>query len=75
MNNLQIRRETSLKLYENLLVYGDKSGIPEENLDNVLSMLSEVNWEDLDIEVVRGQRNVLCDLMGVAPPKSKKGNF
>lgn len=75
MNNLQIRRETSLKLYENLLVYGDKSGIPEENLDNVLSMLSEVNWEDIDIEKVREQRNILCDLMGVVPPKSKKGNF
>lgn len=75
MNNLQIRRETSLKLYENLLVYGDKSGIPEENLDNVLSMLSEVNWEDIDIEKVREQRNILYDLMGVVPPKSKKGNF
>uniref|UniRef100_A0A182PP00 Tubulin-specific chaperone D n=1 Tax=Anopheles epiroticus TaxID=199890 RepID=A0A182PP00_9DIPT len=67
---VNIRRETALKMYETLLVYGDQTSIPEENLDEVLVCLSEEKW-DGELEEARQIRNKLCPLMGIKPPVTK----
>ncbi|XP_055535391.1 tubulin-specific chaperone D [Wyeomyia smithii] len=67
---VNIRRETALKMYETLLVYGDQTCIPEENLDEVLSSLSEEKW-DGELEEARKIRNQLCVLLGIKPPVTR----
>lgn len=67
---VNIRRETALKMYETILVYGDQTSIPEENLDEVLTCLSEEKW-DGELEEVRKCRNNLCHLMGIKPPVAR----
>ncbi|XP_055598519.1 tubulin-specific chaperone D [Uranotaenia lowii] len=67
---VNIRRETALKMYETLLVYGDQTSIPEENLDEVLACLSEEKW-DGELEEARRIRNRLCDLMGIKAPVAR----
>lgn len=66
-----VRRSTSTKLYEALLVYGDNSIIPLENLDEVMNLLSNTNWEE-PVETVKPIRNTLCNLMGINIPVPKK---
>lgn len=66
-----VRKATSTRLYESLLVYGEFSTIPEDNLDQVMTLLSETNWEN-PVEELRPVRNSLCDLMGVRAPVVKK---
>lgn len=66
-----VRRSTSTKLYESLLVYGDNSMIPIENLDEIMNLLSNTNWED-PVDVIKPIRNQLCTLMGVRVPVPKK---
>ncbi|XP_017771538.1 PREDICTED: tubulin-specific chaperone D [Nicrophorus vespilloides] len=66
-----VRRSTSTKLFESILVYGDNSIIPEENLDEISQLLSTTNWEE-PVEVVRPLRNKLCALMGTRVPVAKK---
>uniref|UniRef100_A0A8D8I1B7 Tubulin-specific chaperone D n=1 Tax=Culex pipiens TaxID=7175 RepID=A0A8D8I1B7_CULPI len=67
---VNIRRETALKMYETLLVYGDQTCIPEENLDEVLACLSEEKW-DGELEDARRIRNQLCGLMGIKAPVAR----
>ncbi|XP_052862271.1 tubulin-specific chaperone D [Anopheles cruzii] len=67
---VNVRRETALKMYETLLVFGDQTCIPEENLDEVLVCLSEEKW-DGELDEARQIRNRLCLLMGVKPPVTK----
>uniref|UniRef100_A0AAG5D4A2 Tubulin-specific chaperone D n=2 Tax=Anopheles atroparvus TaxID=41427 RepID=A0AAG5D4A2_ANOAO len=67
---VNIRRETALKMYETLLVYGDQTCIPEENLDEVLVCLSEEKW-DGEMEEARLIRNRLCTLMDIKAPVTK----
>ncbi|KAJ8938560.1 hypothetical protein NQ314_011450 [Rhamnusium bicolor] len=62
-----VRRSTSTKLYESLLVNGDNSNIKSDNLDEVMHILSSTNWED-PVEVIRPVRNQLCQLMGIRVP-------
>lgn len=66
-----IRRSTSSKLYESLLVYGDGSVIPEENLDEIMNLLSSTNWDD-PVPVVKPIRNTLCELMNIRVPIPKR---
>lgn len=66
-----VRKATSTRLYESLLVYGDFSTIPEDNLEEVMTLLSETNWEK-PVEELRAVRNSLCDLMGVQVPMIKR---
>lgn len=68
-----VRRSTSTKLYESLLVYGDSSTIPSENLDEIMNLLSSTNWED-PVDVVKPVRNNLCSLMDIRVPVLKKQN-
>lgn len=62
-----VRKGASSKLYECLLLYGDCSSIPEENLDQVMTVLSDTNWE-MEQQEVRAIRNKLCELMNVPVP-------
>jgi hypothetical protein len=64
-----VRRTTANKLYEALLLYGDCSVIPAENLDEVMSIISETNWEQ-GLDIVKPIRNKICSLMGVPAPKT-----
>ncbi|GJQ72923.1 hypothetical protein Trydic_g1566 [Trypoxylus dichotomus] len=57
-----VRRSTSTRLYESLLVYGDTSIIPFENLDEVMNLLSSTDWEE-PVEQIKPLRNNLCTLM------------
>lgn len=67
--HVHVRKSCATKLYEALTLHGDKSGIPEENLDDVLTILSETDW-GMPLHEVRPIRNELCILMGVKPPVS-----
>ncbi|PSN56928.1 Tubulin-specific chaperone D [Blattella germanica] len=66
---LWVRKTTASKLYEALMLYGEESVIPAENLDEVMTVLSDTNWEQ-DVDVVKPTRNRLCELMGVPVPKT-----
>lgn len=66
-----VRRSTFTKLYESLLVYGDNSVIPVENLDEIMELLGNTNWEE-SVETVKPVRNKLCGLMGISVPVPKK---
>ncbi|XP_058465569.1 tubulin-specific chaperone D [Malaya genurostris] len=70
---VNIRRETALKMFETLLVYGEQTCIPEENLEEVLACLSEEKW-DGELEEARRIRNHLCMLMGIKPPVVRAKN-
>ncbi|KAJ7989966.1 hypothetical protein DPEC_G00309950 [Dallia pectoralis] len=61
-----IRKVTASQMYEMFLTYDDV--IDPSVMDNVMSLLSDTNWED-DIATVRPHRNQLCDWLGVAKPQ------
>lgn len=66
-----VRKSTSTRLYESLLVYGENSIIPPENLDEIMNLLGNTNWED-PVDVVKPVRNDLCSLMKIRVPVPKK---
>jgi hypothetical protein len=66
---MRVRRATASRLYEALLLYGEYSVIPAENLDEVMTILNDTNWEQ-DIGVVKPIRNKICNLMGIPVPKT-----
>lgn len=51
------------------MLYGEDSVISAENLDEVMAILSDTNWEQ-DVNTVKATRNKICNLMGVPIPKS-----
>ncbi|XP_034394362.1 tubulin-specific chaperone D isoform X1 [Cyclopterus lumpus] len=62
-----IRKTTASQMYEMLLTYDDV--IDPEVLDDVMTLLSDANWES-DLATVRPQRNQLCDWLGVPRPQA-----
>lgn len=62
-----VRRSTSTKLYESLLINGDNSNIAPEKLDEVMGLLSTTNWEE-PVITLKPVRNELCNLMGIRTP-------
>ncbi|XP_075941982.1 tubulin-specific chaperone D isoform X1 [Anarhichas minor] len=62
-----IRKTTASQMYEMLLTYDDV--IEPEVLDDVMTLLSDTNWEG-DLSTVRTQRNQLCDWLGVPRPQA-----
>ncbi|XP_040845817.1 tubulin-specific chaperone D isoform X3 [Ochotona curzoniae] len=61
-----IRKTTASQVYEMVLTYGDVVDV--DVLDEVMAVLSDTVWE-AELPVVRGQRNHLCDLLGVPRPQ------
>lgn len=61
-----IRKTTASQMYEMLLTYDDV--IDPEVLDDVMTLLSDTNWES-DLATVRTHKNQLCDWLGVPKPQ------
>ncbi|XP_076608803.1 tubulin-specific chaperone D [Chaetodon auriga] len=61
-----IRKTTASQMYEMLLTYDDV--IDPEVLDDVMTLLSDTNWES-NLATVRTHRDQLCDLLGVPRPQ------
>uniref|UniRef100_A0A8C4HYG9 Tubulin-specific chaperone D n=1 Tax=Dicentrarchus labrax TaxID=13489 RepID=A0A8C4HYG9_DICLA len=61
-----IRKATAGQMYEMLLTYDDV--IDPEVLDDVMTLLSDTNWES-DLATVRTHRNQLCDWLGIPSPR------
>ncbi|KAJ8251398.1 hypothetical protein GJAV_G00220910 [Gymnothorax javanicus] len=60
-----IRKTTAGQVYEMLLTYDNV--IDPTVLDDVMTLLSDTNWE-ANLSVVRNHRNQLCDWLGVQKP-------
>ncbi|XP_054742594.1 tubulin-specific chaperone D [Anastrepha obliqua] len=69
LTHVHVRKTSATKLYEALALHGDACDIPEENMDEILNLLSETDW-GLPLITVRPIRNKLCALMGIKPPVS-----
>ncbi|KAL0271366.1 UNVERIFIED_CONTAM: hypothetical protein PYX00_008475 [Menopon gallinae] len=63
-----VRKGASTKMYECLLLYGDCLSTTEENLDEVMSILSDTDW-DKEPKEIRPMRNRLCELLKVPVPR------
>lgn len=61
-----IRKTTASQVYEMALTYSDVVGA--DVLDEVMAVLGGTAW-DAELSVIRGQRNRLCDLLGVPRPQ------
>ncbi|XP_058417962.1 tubulin-specific chaperone D isoform X6 [Diceros bicornis minor] len=61
-----IRKTTASQVYEMVLTYSSVVGM--DVLDEVMAVLSSTAW-DSELPLVRGQRNRLCDLLGVPRPQ------
>ncbi|XP_072167628.1 tubulin-specific chaperone D-like [Diadema setosum] len=64
----KVRGITANRLYEALMLEEDIVG--EENQEEVLSILSETNWQESQTKA-RPPRNRLCELLGVSKPVLK----
>ncbi|ALC39422.1 CG7261 [Drosophila busckii] len=69
LQHVHVRKTAATKLYEALALHGDATEIPEENMDEILSLLSETDWTAPLVQV-RPLRNQLCNLIGIQPPVS-----
>ncbi|KAH8392467.1 hypothetical protein KR215_009267 [Drosophila sulfurigaster] len=69
LQHVHVRKTAATKLYEALALHGDVTEIPEDNMDEILALLSETDWT-LPLVEVRPLRNELCNLMGIKPPVS-----
>lgn len=67
ITHVHIRKTAALKLYEAILLYGDTTDVPEENLDEISNLLMDFDWTQ-SLTEVRPMRNQLCELLGVKPP-------
>lgn len=69
LTHVHIRKSAALKLYEAMLLYGDTTDVPEENLEEILNTLMDTDWSQ-PLNEVRPIRNHLCDLLNVKFPVS-----
>ncbi|KAI5644466.1 hypothetical protein NE865_03573 [Phthorimaea operculella] len=66
-----VRRCAAARLYEALTLYGDECSVPQQRLDQVMSILADTDWER-DVSELRPIRNELCDLMDIKRPVLKQ---
>ncbi|KAH8412266.1 hypothetical protein KR009_000944 [Drosophila setifemur] len=69
LQHVHVRKTAATKLYEALALHGDVTEVPEDNMDEILTLLSETDWT-MPLVEVRPLRNHLCLLMGIKPPVS-----
>lgn len=67
VTHVHIRKSAALKFYEAMLLYGDTTDVPEENLEEISNLLMDFDWTQ-SLSEVRPMRNQLCELLGVKPP-------
>jgi hypothetical protein len=63
----RVRKSTAEKLYEAILTFADREIVPDENLDTVMELLTESQWDDT-VENLRPIRNRFCELAEVPAP-------
>ncbi|CAB3237106.1 unnamed protein product [Arctia plantaginis] len=66
-----VRRCAAARLYEALTLYGDVCSVPQDNIDQIMSILAETDWEK-EVSELRPIRNGLCDLMDIRKPVMKQ---
>lgn len=66
-----VRRCAAARLYEALTLYGDVCSVPQDNIDQIMSILAETDWEK-EVSELRPIRNDLCDLMDIKRPVMKQ---
>ena len=64
----RVRKLTAEKLYIGLM--SADGAVPEEAEDEVSDILTSTHW-DAELTQARGQRNRICQMVGVEPPKLK----
>lgn len=73
LTHVHIRKTAAAKLYEALLIHGDVCGIKEENMEQILDLLTDTDW-GLPLYQIRPIRNELCILMSINVPLPTVGN-
>ncbi|KAL4707948.1 hypothetical protein ACJJTC_013739, partial [Scirpophaga incertulas] len=68
-----VRRCAAARMYEALTLYGDVCSVPQENIDQVMAILADTDWEK-DVDELRPIRNEICDLMHIRRPVMKQKN-
>ncbi|XP_037710279.1 tubulin-specific chaperone D [Drosophila subpulchrella] len=69
LQHVHVRKTAATKLYEALALHGDVTEVPEENMDEILTLLSETDWT-MPLVEVRPLRNQLCQLLDIKAPVS-----
>uniref|UniRef100_A0A6P4E891 Tubulin-specific chaperone D n=1 Tax=Drosophila rhopaloa TaxID=1041015 RepID=A0A6P4E891_DRORH len=69
LQHVHVRKTAATKLYEALALHGDVTEVPEDNMDEILTLLSETDWT-MPLVEVRPLRNQLCHLLGIKAPVS-----
>jgi len=67
----RVRKSTAEKMYEALLTFGENEIVPDENIEAVMEMLSDTQWDD-SVENLRPIRNKICEMAGVPAPTMLK---
>jgi len=63
----RVRKSTAEKMYEALLTFSENEIVADENMEAVMELLSDTQWDD-SVEALRPIRNKICDLAGVPAP-------
>lgn len=64
-----LRKLVAARLVEVLIVYSDRFGVSDENVNKVVELLEEFDWQEPSIEKVRAERNKICGLLNIPIPK------
>jgi len=64
-----LRKVVAARLVEVLIVYSDRFGVSDDNINRVVELLEEFDWQDPSVEKVRAERNKICGLLNVPIPK------
>lgn len=64
-----LRKVVATRLVEVLIVYSDRFGVSDENINEVVELLEEFDWEESSVEKIRAERNKICGLLNVPTPK------
>lgn len=67
-----LRKVVAARLVEVLIVYSDRFNVSEENINEVVELLEEFDWQESSIEKVRVERNKICSLLNIPIPKVVK---
>lgn len=67
-----LRKVVAARLVEVLIVYSDRFSVSEENINEVVELLEEFDWQESSIEKVRVERNKICSLLNIPIPKVVK---
>jgi len=63
----RVRKSTAEKMYEALLTFSENEIISDENMEEVMELLSDTQWDD-SVDTLRPIRNKICELAGVPAP-------